>query len=348
MLRKRVTCAAAAFAALVSVAALAGTASTGAAEEPADALVYDAITAPSTVSYEGTVEITQIGRNGSVSSRYTIEHKAPDLTRRLYSRPASVAGDSVITRGGRSYSVDVRRKRIVVSSNRAVGDEVAFDDNYILLRQNYAARETGSEGFDGRDCDVVELINNYTKKPAMRVHIDRATHLVLAKEQFGADGSLVSQERFISVMYAPQIRDDDFKTPVDYPVVRGSSLGLPSHHVDRVMQRAGFAAHGPTFLPEGFTPVTGNVIDIEGVRTLHLLYSDGIRTVSLFEDANAGAAVRMTRLHPQDTQLGTRQAQYAAIGPTTLLAWTDGALHYRLVGDLRLDELKKIAASIAP
>ncbi len=60
--------------------------------------------------------------------------------------------------------------------------------------------------------------------------------------------------------------------------VAGPKRGVPSEAIDSLVAQAGFAAHNPKFLPLGFSPVEGSVETIQGVRTLHLLYSDGVRT----------------------------------------------------------------------
>jgi negative regulator of sigma E activity len=110
---------------------------------------------------------------------------------------------------------------------------------------------------------------------------------------------------------------------------------------------AGFQALGPKYLPEGFLPIAGDVSDIKGVRTLHLLYSDGLRTVSIFENAR-GAAVDLSKYTVHQTAVRSHNAQYVLEGPTTLLAWAQGNLHFALVGELSRDDLVRIASSVAP
>ena len=109
------------------------------------------------------------------------------------------------------------------------------------------------------------------------------------------------------------------------------------------MRNAGFAAREPRSLPDGFAPVEGNLVEIRGVRTLHLLYGDGIRTVSLFENAKA-STLDATRLKPQSLRVGRRSAEYAEDGATALLAWSDGTLYYTLVGEVGVVDLARIAA----
>ena len=83
------------------------------------------------------------------------------------------------------------------------------------------------------------------------------------------------------------------------------------------------------------------------MRTLHVMYSDGIRTVSLFENAGP-ATVDMAPMHPQNVNVAGRQAQYAQRGDDNVLTWSDGRLHCALVGDLSVTEMQRIAGSIQP
>jgi negative regulator of sigma E activity len=334
-------------AALALSASALGAASTSTPDRSAQALLAHAIAAPSTVSYIGVVEVTRVGSDVAQVSVYRIEHLAPDLTRRAYTAPSSLAGDATVTRGKESFSIDVKRHRVVEEQDDAADDRVAVMDNYRLLQSNYRAQLQTPESFDGRQTVGVLLINKYTARPTMLVRIDTQSKLVLDKQEFAAGGSLLSETRFESVQYPSNVPSADFALPAQYPVVKGPNFEQPSEDVARVVRSAGFDARGPTFLPHGFAPVEGSLMETNGVRTVHLLYSDGIRTVSLFENAGA-SAVDMTHLHPQSTSVAGQDAQYAQDGATELLAWSDGNLHCALVGELDLSELQRIAASIAP
>lgn len=314
-------------------------------EEPADALVYDAMAAPATVSYAGTVQMVRIGNAGSQASVFQIEHRAPNQTVRRYTTPSSLAGDYVITRGVESYSVDVKRRRVVAGKNDAVNDQIAIDNNYLLLRQNYRAVKRGAESLDGREVADVALVNRYTRKTTVIVKIDTETKVVLDKQQFAGDGSLLAETRFEEVRFGASMPDADFAVPRGYANVSGPTFATPSDDPHAVTASAGFAAREPRFLPDGFSPVEGSIVTLRGVRTLHVLYSDGLRTVSLFED-DASAAVTMNGLRSQTTTVGGGPADYAESGPTTVLAWRDRSLRYTLVGELELIELKRIAGSI--
>ncbi|HKU82000.1 MAG TPA: DUF4367 domain-containing protein [Candidatus Tumulicola sp.] len=330
-----------------AIAASLALASAAPGDEPADGFVYDAMTAPATVSYSGTVESVDIGDQHSEASVYRIVHRAPDLTQRTYVSPPKLRGDSVLSRGDESYFIDVRRHRVVQSENDASNDQIARDDNYLLLRANYRAVKGAAETFDGRQTRAVTLVNKFTNRPVMLVRIDEGTKLVLDKQRFAPDGSMASETRFQDVQFSNDLPETDFSLPKEYAVVRGEKIGEPSKDVAQVVHSAGFPAAAPRFLPDGFSPLEGHVIAIRGVRTLHVLYSDGIRTVSLFENPGA-SSLDLERLHPQAVKIGDRDAQYAERGTTTLLAWNDGTLHCALVGELPVDELERIAGSVSP
>ena len=276
---------------------------------------------------------------------FRVEHRAPDKSRRWYLAPESLYGDSIISRGTMEYDVDMHRNRIVVARNDALDDQVAFDDNFGLLLRNYTAVMAPDTNVAGRRAYQVLLVNKYTGETVIRLSLDSQTKLVLERDRFGSTGTVTSQMRFEQIKFTSAIPDQTFEVPSGLKQVRGQDEGLPSNDVRAVVKAAGFRALGPKYLPDGFLPIAGEVTDVKGVRTLHLLYSDGLRTVSLFENAR-GAAVDMSRYTVHATKLQSRDAQYVRDGPTTLLTWTDGNLHFALVGELTLAELTRIGSSV--
>ncbi len=310
---------------------------------PLDALLRAAISAPSDVSYTGVVEVVRIGSHSSEAEVYRVEHRAPNLTRRIYTAPSGLSGDSVVSKGDLVFSIDAREHRILETRNDAAEDPAALNTDYTLLRENYSVVRKGSESFDGRSAIDLALVNKYSGRTTVMVRIDAASKLVLDKVEFTSDGAPAGELRFEEVRYTASIPAADFALPVRYALVRTSEGSTQSP--DRAVQNAGFAAREPRSLPDGFAPVEGNLVEMRGVRTLHLLYGDGIRTVSLFENAKA-STLDATRLKPQPLRVGRRSAEYAEDGATALLAWSDGTLYYTLVGEVGVVDLARIAASI--
>lgn len=337
-------------AATIAVAAALTCAATFAPAGAQDAtqLLRDAVTAYSKYSYVGQVQNVDFGTSHADAVLFRIEHRAPDLTRRWYLAPESLYGDSIISKGDTSYDVDTHHKRVIVVQDDALADQVAEDDNFGLLLHNYRAVMGPEENVAGRRAFSVLLVNKYTGSNVLRIWLDAQTKLVLQKERYAASGSVSHQMRFENIRYAENIPTDLFRVPTSgYAKIIGPSHGLPSNDLQAVVRTAGFQALGPKYLPEGFLPIAGDVTDVKGVRMLHLLYSDGLRTVSLFENAK-GAAVNLSAFPTHQTSVRSHDAQYVMDGHTTLLAWAQGNLHLALVGELSRPEMTRIAASVAP
>ncbi|MGA8841688.1 MAG: sigma-E factor regulatory protein RseB domain-containing protein [Candidatus Aquilonibacter sp.] len=314
---------------------------------PAADLLRDAMTADQHVSYVGEVQVLRIGPQRSYAAIYRVEHRAPDMTRRWYLAPQDLYGDSVIKRGSTTYSIDVKREQVVVSHDEDADQEIAERGNFGIMMANYNVVYAPDENMDGRPVHVVLLNNKYTGQTTMRLHIDSATHLVLERQQYASNGSPITQMHIEQIRYTGSIPAGVFAIPHGLRQVDGAQRGAESTDVAHVISTAGFSALVPRYLPEGFSSTAGDVASVNGVPTLHLIYSDGIRTVSLFQNEK-DAAVDLSHYRAIATKVANHPAHYVEEGPTTLLAWADGNRHFALVGDLTLTELEKIGASVLP
>jgi negative regulator of sigma E activity len=258
-------------------------------------------------------------------------------------------GQYVITRGAMSWDVDPVQKHVVVTENRAADDQVVANDDVALLVANYRAVPAGSEVIADRRAETIDLMNRYTGARTLRLWLDEQTHVVLAKEQYNVDGSLAWRTRYDAIRFTNTIPRQIFTAdlPRDFVTSNGRSYGHPSEDLTRAIADCGFTPIGPKYLPEGFAVVTADLTEIKGVKNLHLVYSDGIRTMSLFENAT-DRAVDFGGLQPKTTSFEGHPAQYVRDGPTTLLAWREHDLEFALVGDLELKDLVHIAVSVIP
>ncbi|MDQ2664108.1 MAG: hypothetical protein M3Y18_08775, partial [Candidatus Eremiobacteraeota bacterium] len=266
--------------ALGSILACRATASAAQGNPQPEQLLRAAVNAPNHVSFVGQVQTISYGQSRSEAAVYRIEHGAPEATRRWYIAPQSLYGDSVVSRGSTIYDIDVKHNRVIVSKDDAIDDQVALDDNFGLLLHNYRAVMSPNDSVAGRVARTVLLINKYTGQAALRIWIDAETNLVLQKEQYAGNGAITSSMRFEAVRFVAALPHQVFQIPTSgYERVQGANHGTPSSDLGGVVRTAGFAARFPRTIPHGFVPVTGNVTAIRGVRSLHLLYSDGVRTV---------------------------------------------------------------------
>ena len=311
-------------------------------------LLVAAAAAPKHVSFVGMTTSIRSGQTRALAVVSQIEHRAPDESRRTYLTPRVLYGQYVISRGATSWDVDPTRKRVVVTENEAAVDPVAAVDDIALVDSNYRAVRSATDGIAQRKTDVIDLVSKYTGERAMRLWIDSQTHVVLAKESYHSDGSLAWRVRFDDIRYTDGIPQSIFSAavPSGYSTVRGRSYhqaqAMPS-----AVASAGFRPITPRYLPDGFALSGADVSQIKDVRNLHLMYTDGIRPLSLFESAT-DRAIDFTGMTVQPTRFEGHDAQYVRDGPTTLLAWREHGLAFALVGDLDLKELTQIAISVVP
>jgi negative regulator of sigma E activity len=332
--------------ALTFIAGDLGTARAAAATAPAQ-LLRDTVDAPRTISYVGQIETVRFSSNRANATIVRIEHRAPELTRRWYLAPESLYGDYIITSGPTSYDFDARASQVRVSHNPLMDDQVAAAYSLNRVLDNYRPVLARGEIIAGRQTDSLLLVNKFTGERVMRLWIDAKTHLVLKKEEYHGNGAVASQTRFEEIRYTNAIPLSIFATepPAGYVQVAGRNYVMPTSDIERVIKEAGFTPFTPKDLPRGFTLTSGDATTVNGVRTLHLTYSDGLRTISLFENAK-GAAADFGNLHPQTVSFQGHDAQYVEDGPTTLLAWKEKGLYFALVGDLLRSDLVEIAKSV--
>jgi outer membrane lipoprotein-sorting protein len=311
-------------------------------------LLVAAVAAPRHVSFVGKMASIRSGQTRAYAVVSQVEHRAPDQTRRTYLTPRVLYGQFVISRGAMSWDVDPQRKRVVVSENKAAVDPVAVVDDIALVDGNYRAVRTASASIANRKVDVVDLVSRFTGERALRLWIDVQTHVVLAKEAYHSDGSLAWSTRYEDIRFTDDIPPAIFNSavPAGFATVHGRSY-REARTLPNAMPDPGFKPITPKYLPEGFVLSGADVSTIKGVRNLHLLYSDGIRTISLFENAT-DRAIDFQGLAPQSVSFDKHDGQYVRDGPTTLLAWREEGLAFALVGDLDLKELIQIATSVVP
>lgn len=308
-------------------------------------LLAQVMAAQSTVSYSGVVESVHIGAHATQASVYRIEHRAPDYTKKVYSAPPQLAGDSEIVEGDVRYAIDAQHHRIVETQSDAFTGGRALGTRASLIRENYESVQRGNEIFDGRAAIDVALVSDRTHRTAVFARIDRVTKVVLDRQDFDDDGALVAETRMEAISYGT-VPPKEFSLPKEFTLVRAEHVQEPVRDPDGVVRAAGFAARKPAF-PDGFAPLEGDLVDLHGAQAVQLLYSDGVRSVSLFESVTA-VTPDMAPYHPAPVSIGGHDAKYGEDGNVALLTWNDGSLYYTLVGPLGLAELQRFARSVTP
>ncbi len=332
-------------------AASAQTAPASAAASPteSDGLVRTAFEAPKRVSYVGQLQTIRWGTRVASATIQRVEHLAPQSTRRTYLAPEALYGEYDVTVGETTTKVDPKQKRVLVEENPTIDNVAAINTNLSLLLANYHAIVGPVEMVAGRPATTVSLVNRYTGECMMRVWIDNETKIVLAKEAYHVDGSLAWRTRFDDIRFTAEIPAAIFSmsVPTGFVSIEGHHFTDAAAGEARALDDAGFKPVIPHYLPNGFNAIGADISVLRGVRNLHVIYSDGIRGLSLFEN-DSDVPTSFDGLKPSVTHFERHDATYVHDGPTTLLAWREHGLAFVLVGDLDIKELTEIAISVVP
>ena len=170
---------------------------------------------------------------------------------------------------------------------------------------------------------------NISPPPAARMSVDR--HDVLYYE-FLDDPYEFSRPGII-------VRGPSYEQPASLPeapaIANGHKLTL-----SEARKAANFNLVSPPRLHPGY--MLDQIRRIEGRDALHLLYTDGINTISLFEQPLEG----QRGLAPQDFR---EYAVYRNKGQAggAILAWRDDDVSYVLVGNAEMYQLMDMAQSIS-
>jgi hypothetical protein len=214
-------------------------------------LLERAADAARTVGYAGTQYVASWSATGSSSTLADIAHDPVQGT--VVTRPSS-AGPSVE----------------LVSSDRG---PAALERQLLdVLARSYALRVAGTAQCAGRTADLVEVQRPGGRgKGALagRFWLDRETGLLLRREVYDGAGRTVTSSAFLDLVLVPP----SASAAVDEQ--RGAAPAEPAALRARSAQW-----QAPQRLPGGFTLFDAQLRD--GERRVHLSYSDGLSTLSLF------------------------------------------------------------------
>jgi negative regulator of sigma E activity len=314
-----------------------------------NALVREALDSPRRVSYVGQLQTIRWGNRVANATIQRVEHLAPSSTRRTFLAPEALYGEYDITLGTTTTKIDPKQKRAMVSENLSSDNASAMNNNIALLVANYRAVVGPVEIVAARPATTIMLVNKFSGERMMRLWIDNETKVVLAKEAYHQDGSLAWRSRFDEIRFTSEIPNGVFATtiPQGFEEVEGRRFADITDDLQRTINDAGFKPINPKYLPEGFRMIGAENSTFRSQKNLHLLYSDGIRSLSLFEN-NADSEPDFGGVKPSITHFEGHDAQYVKDGPTTLLAWRERGIAFTLIGDLDLKKLTAIATSVVP
>ena len=269
------------------------------------ALLERAVRAPASTSYSGTQFVSAWGSLGTTSALVDVEHLPG------YGTVTRVVGAPGVVESS-SFTPD----------QSGTGDSSATVALLSPLMSRHVCSTAGTASVAGRPADVVEIRRLSDSVVAGRLWLDEATGVVLRREVYDRAGRVVRASAFISVEVGPR------SVPAHLPPVnavpwqaRVDTAGLD------LMRSQGWQV--PAELP-GLSLYDARRTTSGGATTLHLGYSDGLSTVSVFEQRGRLDTARL-RGYTVVSRGGTSVHQRGGI-PTELV-WSAGGTVYTVVAD---------------
>lgn len=314
-----------------------------------EALYAQAIGADDHVSYSATLTSVAYDSDHAVSTVARVEHRAPFSWRIWYMAPADAYGRLILSDEQRTYQYEPNLNRVISHDWYESAPGVATPVDIATVLRNYSIELGPASSIAGRAAHSLSLVSRHTGILAQRIWVDDKTKLILRRENYNSDGAVSEQTSFDSIRVVESFPPGLFalQVPRGMTLVQGFDYGKSTQDTADVMRLATFKFAEPKYLPDGFTLVSGSVATHDGVQTIQLVYGDGLRTFSLFENATARMPT-FDEATPKPLQVGSSNAETANVAGQTLVSWNAGGLNLTLVGDLSEKESATIGASIHP
>ena len=309
-------------------------------------LLKEAVIADDHVSFSGTVTSLIYGGNATSATVVHIEHKAPNDWRLWYVAPADAYGRLIISNESVAYQYEPSKGKVFSNDWASLAPFAATLD-IGRIKRNYAVQASDHAEVAGRPARTLSLVSTYSHALVLRMWIDNATGVILRRETYHGDGTIATRTEFDSIRFVKDLPDDLFKmtVPAGMTLTPGAEYGSSTPAMDTLTSGLTFKPVGPRELPDGFTFEKGSTAARGGVQTVQFVYSDGLRSLSLFENAT-GRYPAFDDPSPKTLAVGKQDGKYTLVDGQTLLTWNAGGLNFIMVGDLPLKELAHIGASL--
>jgi outer membrane lipoprotein-sorting protein len=268
-----------------------------------------------------------------------------------YVLPAEARGRIVYSDGRTQWQLEPRRNLMATTplipeseqNERETEDLVAANYKIVLVSDD--------EITAGRPTYLLELLPRQEGKSSQKRWIDRQTYKTLRIETHYPDGILARMIAYTSLTLPTIVTPAEFVPPQTAGLKRVASPVtsnvFPVRNDVPAVQSLGLRAAGA--LGFRLTQVASSSID--RARTAHLLYSDGIETVSVFvqtssQNDDAPAVPRASGWHPL-TIMG-HTAFENLDGHLDAVVWTRGKYRYTAVSHLGPAALQRFIASLFP
>jgi len=283
------------------------------------------------VSHTGMLKTEVFLGDKTSSSIVEIQQKEGKV--RTNYKSGTSSGLSIIDDGKKTITINSKNNTVVVSSIPDLSNDIS------LLLLNYDVIMKGTEKIAERQARILQIIPKHKGNPSIKLWIDIKTFVILKREYYNSDNTLVSKTFYTQINFNTKINDDVFITPINASYLE-SDLSAEKTTKDGIP----FSIFEPKYLPVGyilegyylFKPLCG-----KGVQ---LRYTDGLNSISILEVVPPIGWHRMGWFRERGR--GMQRCRLIDNLQGRIIRINRDKLNIAIVGDISENELQKIADNI--
>jgi outer membrane lipoprotein-sorting protein len=283
------------------------------------------------VSHTGTLKTEVFLGNKTSSSMVDIQQKEGKV--RTDYKSGLSAGLSIIDDGKKTMTINSKNNTVVVCSIPDLSNDISF----LLL--NYNVMTKGTEKIAERQTQILQIIPKRKGNPSTKLWIDIKTFIILKREYYNSDNTLVSKTSYTKINSNTKINDDVFIPPSQATYLE-SDLSAEKTTKDGIP----FSIFKPKYLPVGYVLEGYYLFKPPSGKGVRLRYTDGLNTISILE------VVPPTGWHPMrwiwGRGRGVQRCRFIDNLQGRAIRIYRDKLNIAIVGDISENELQKIADNI--
>lgn len=226
------------------------------------------------------------------------------------------------------------------------------------LERKYQVDTVGGDTVLDRPATLLEIRRRSDERLRERLWVDADTGLIVRRETYDGEARPLRLATFVSMETAAPTDASPRRAPSTGPHASRSGAEAPAAaplasraHAGKALPLPRLAALAdagwtvPASLPAGYEVTGSYALDAAGSQPLHLVYSDGLYTVSLFEQRGHADWASLPDGAEPSPLLDGRGYEWPGAVPRRLV-WEAEGTTYSLVGDAPPDEFAAIAAAL--
>ncbi len=269
-----------------------------------------------------------------------------DKSRREFLSPPPLAGRTTINDGTTIWRYEPHLRKVFTRlAPRLELEKEKFKSDLALLLENYEVNFSAGDEIADRKTYVIHLKPKSGAGNSKKIWIDKEYGLTLKTERYAPKGKLISLSYYAEINFSSPLDETlfKFKAPPHIDIIAEAPEREFKSLAD-IEKNIKFKFVIPTYIPEGYIFRGASLLKVKDRAILHLKYTNGMSTVSLFEwpikriafPSFLGREPKVAI--PTDDSLGELKLQ--------LLKGKSKDINYILVSDISPKELKKIATSL--